>query len=635
MQRLAATMLLALTASFTTSLLAPCGAAAQEAEIRHTDMSRRQRARLLELVRDSATRRFDGDARVPADDVIGGNVLAMHGTLAVAGRIDGDLLLIGGTLDMQPGGFISGDVTLIDGAVQGDAPRAIAGTLIAYGGAGPGGAAGDTALGGWRSGDRSRGWHGGGPEGDWGYAGRLGRGELALRLGTYNRVEGLPIGFGPRVETAGRNPTRLTALGIWRTQSAPDNGERFGYDVTLEQLLGGRGDVRLGVGVESVVAPIETAGVSGLETSLSTLLLHQDYRDHYQREGFRAYAEWDPSPLRLSVTFRSENQSSRAAGDPWSLTRQSDTWRLQPLVAEGRLETLAAGLTLDTRRDRVEPDAWDSGQRWQGGWGWGAWSADADAGGWPDGPWSADMSSGWRLRVLATTGLGGRLAIPARENALSASPVTLAPTAVDTHFSTGIVDVRRYARVGWSSQLALRGVIAGSLSGAALPAQYQHALGGLGTLPGYDVFSGDCGARVGQYRRASGGATAPLYYPAYGCDRVALFQAEYRSGIHLDLGDWWDGGWDRGSDDTGWRDHDQDEGWRRDDRAPDIGWSVFFDAGQGWAAAGPMRPAGTHTGALYDAGIGLFIGGFGAYWAAPLAPGTHGSTFFIRLGRRF
>ena len=121
----------------------------------------------------------------------------------------------------------------------------------------------------------------------------------------------------------------------------------------------------------------------------------------------------------------------------------------------------------------------------------------------------------------------------------------------------------------------------------------------------------------------AGSSDGKAFFPAYGCDRFALGQVEYRGTLSLDFGfgspDW---------DDDGWDDVEID-------LSPT--WVVFFDAARGWAYPEPAFGGGERdTGLLYDAGVGLLLGDVGIYAALPLNGDVEQEPrFFVRLGRRF
>jgi hypothetical protein len=354
----------------------------------------------------------------------------------------------------------------------------------------------------------------------------------------------------------------------------------MGYLARAEQFVGS--DVRFGVSTRSIVQPLDPWGVSDLEASLAAAFLHEDQRDYFEREGWSAYIRIAPrrSPLDVVVEYRDERQRTAAARDPWTLFNDDDVWRLQPVAAEGRLRSLNASVEVDLREGR------------------------------------GFIGDGWYFRAEAERGVDGELATP---------PLTVPGLPVGTvrqfgsDFTTGLVDIRRYEPIGFHGSLALRFVGGGSFEDAPLAPQFQHALGGAGTLPGYDLLSADCGARsaIGAVTTGVGGA-GQSFYGGYGCDRFGLFQAEYRGGFDVRFGD---------------RDDD-----RRGDRWPhsfhtNVDWTLFFDAAKGWR----FDDSGDRldTGMLYDAGIGVILGDFGVYGAVPLTGDERNLRLFIRLGPRF
>jgi len=188
--------------------------------------------------------------------------------------------------------------------------------------------------------------------------------------------------------------------------------------------------------------------------------------------------------------------------------------------------------------------------------------------------------------------------------------------AADHRFHAALLDVRRYARTGPGSRLAIRAFAAGSLDGGPLPAQRQHALGGESSLPGYRPFGFDCGARRNRVAVVEDDDFVETeFYPYYGCDRVALVQIEYQVRLPLP--------------------HDLGRRISGVDLGPPPSWVIFFGAGRAWneADARNGRGAGQDDFAA-DAGFGLRLGRVGLYWAVPLGGGSEGMNFFVRVGPR-
>lgn len=590
---------------------------------------------------DARTLRFAGDARIPAGTAITGNVGALDGTLAIAGRVDGNVVVIDGDATLLPGAEVTGTLTVVGGAIHRDPAARIGGAAVAYadrldylrrgdrvfadigGRMFPDPAAvparvaeaepdtvrdaerpwtqADTAPGRRAAAPEARGRDEGWDDQGWSVhhaSVRQGRADFVVATGqSYNRVEGLPVTFGPVIETASRNPLRLRAMGIFRTESGPElTPERWGYDARIEQFLGGRREFRVGGGVFRRIDPIEDWHLSKLENGLSTFFLHRDYRDHFERQGASLFVEVTPSgsPFESMLEYRSEIERPLPAGSPFTLFDNSDPWRPQPLAAHGRVHSLVLSAKVDTRSTSVDP------------------------------------ASGWFVSGQVEEGLTSSLRQPAYQLAIgSPLQVAFAGEAYGS-FTSGVVDVRRYNRIGPWSRLNFRAIGGGSLDGSPLPPQRQHALGGEGSLPGFPLFSLDCGARREPVFRSDDVARRtspadplpPQYFPAYGCDRFALGQVEYRGDLRLHLR------WNGDDDAAG-----KGEGWARtalrNGLSAGFAWVLFADAGEGWTL--DDRLAGTGTAA--DVGAGVIIGPLGVYGALPVSTGGR-FNLFIRLSPR-
>lgn len=466
------------------SALGPAPLAAQEPGVeRAIEASGLPRAmidRLIRMVTDPATHRIDGDAQIPADSLLPGN-LVVTGELQLAGRVRGDVLVLGGDAALEEGFEIGGDLTVIDGEIRGEERGRIGGVAAALE-RGPvravpteGGAEGRVALPIARD----------DPSGA--------SAQFELRGEGYNRVEGIPFLVGPSLTTGGEAPFRLEALLIWRTEHERDFGfDRQGWQVEAEQFLGGGRSLRLGAGVHSRVDPIEGRGMSDRENAWSTLLLRNDRRDHLEREGWKAFVRITPArlPLDARVEYREEEHRSVPAGDPWSIFGSDRDWRLQPLVAEGRHRALTTTFSLDTREGRRDPD------------------------------------SGWLVEGSWRRGLGGALALP---------PVATDVGVPDAEGSSVTLDLRRYLRVGPGARLNLRLFGGGALGDAPLAPQHQVALGGIGTLPAHPEFAVSCGSRD-QAAFVERGGVERAFLTGYGCDRWGLLQAELRGGMRVRTG---------------------------------------------------------------------------------------------------
>jgi hypothetical protein len=556
----------------------------QARQIGNADLPRWVEEDVINFFNDPSTIQFSGRSRIPSTRVVTGNVGALGGPFTIAGEVEGDLVVVNGDLVFEEGGTVTGDVLIVGGRILGEELGHITGNVRVF----------DEPLRYVQSGDRISAAGRRGEEERFSHDFPWGDARFTIKAGqNYNRVEGLPVIFGPSIRTRGANPLRLDLWGVWRTETGLElGGEDFGYLLRAEQALGGRDQIGLGATAFSFIDPIEDWGLSNLEASLATFILHKDYRDYYQREGWSAYARFRFPflPVELRAEYFQEDHAFIPVAGPWSLTKNNRPWRNQPLVAEGDFRYLEAHLTLDSRNSRDQP------------------------------------FDGWYIEATGRQGLGGEFFLPAHRTSNDPEAELIPESPYDNGFLSGFLDVRSYNRVGPGSFLNLRGVFGGTLNDQPLPPEFQHAMGGVGSLPAYALFSVDCGARDvtrGFDVTVSDVTVRDPVYPSYGCDQIALFQAEFRGSLFLDWGfggggggDVWEGDWD----------------WApRFELSPS--WTAFFDMGRGWMANGM---GDTET--LMDVGVGLMLGDFGIFYAYPLTEepsGGRDGNFFIRLNRRF
>jgi len=558
---------------------------AQEPRVEEADLPRWVAEDVINFFNDPSTFHFTGRTRIPSTRVISGNVAVLGGPFTLAGEVDGDLVVVNGDLVLETGGTVTGDVLVVGGRILGQDLGDLRGNLRVFDEPLRYVQQGDRITAAGRRSDRE----GFGPDFRWGDA------RIIIKSGqNYNRTEGLPVMFGPSIRTAGSNPFRLDLFAIWRTDMGFDfDEEDLGYALRAEQALGGRDQFAVGGTYFSQITPMEDWGLTNLETSLAAFILHEDFRDYYEKNGWSAYARlrFPFLPIQLRAEYFEEEHEFAPVRGPWSITDNNDPWREQPLVAEGTFRYVEGSLTIDARNNVSDP------------------------------------TDGWYIQALGRTGLGGNLVRPAHWagplEPLNDTPVEEA--VYDTDFVTGFLDIRSYNRINPSASLNLRGVAGGALNDVHLPPQYQHALGGVGSLPGFPLFHVDCGARQevrGYSYQIDEVPVLGAVVPSYGCDRFALFQAEVRGSLFVD----WGIGWDENEEN---RDDQWD--WYPDvDLSPD--WAAFFNMGRGW------NIGDEDTKTLMDLGLGIFFGDLGIYFAYPLTEDQNGDrdgNFFIRLSRRF
>lgn len=424
--------------------------------------------RAVAFYNSARTIRLQGRTFLPSGRALDGDVAVLGGPVEVEGRVAGDLVVINGDLTLGETARVDGDAIVVGGRVRRVEGARVLGGVEAYPGVivvqRVGGALVLVSAGAERRRPRLR-----LPI----YS--LGSSDLVVSGGTYNRIEGLPIAFGPRIVTGGSNPLRLEFVGVYRSESGFRlSGDEIGYRLRARQFVGGHRTLAFDASLHSAIEPIETGGLTNLESGLATFLMHRDYRDHYERTGWSVGAGWadESHPWSVRLEFRDERHATVAVKDstedPWTLVKNDEPFRPNAAIDDGDLQSLALDLAYDTRNDAERP-------------------------------WT-----GWWIRTAYEVALGGRL------------------SGRTPDFHHWQLDLRRYNRVSPSAGIDVRLALGGLVGGDLLPAQRQHALGAEGSLPGYERFEFDCGWRAG-------GASAPIgTAPGYGCERFALLQVQYR-----------------------------------------------------------------------------------------------------------
>jgi len=527
---------------------------------------------VLAFYNDSATTRVQGDVSFPAGSMFAGRLAILRGSLRLAGQVRGDVVVINATLYLLPGADVEGDVLVVGGRlIRSPGARHVGRERVLWDAApvlrGPDGA---LVLR-----ERRR------PLGDLATARasfRTGRVRTDLLLatgGTYNRIEGLPIVFGPTFELrpTRRSLARLDLRGILRTAGEGSRlSSDFGYGARAELAFPEGG---MAGRIYSEVAPFDEQPLSPAENGWSAFLLQRDFRDWFERRGGGGAAWVQPTrSLRFELSIRRDHESSVRAIDPWSLLRNGDRWRRNPLSDDGHYFTTGAQLALDTRNDREH------------------------------------ASTGWLLSARYEHSTSDDVA-----------PVTL-PESVRPPIPTGggyafdrlTLDFRRYSRLTPSLRVNAPLRADGWIGGDRLPVQRRVSLGGPDLMPGYGFRAFTCAPR----------SFVDPSEPAL-CDRAIVAQLEVRTRLGLNLG-------------YRMRDRENGAGGRFIG-IEEADLVFLGDAGKAWLAGnGPGQVPVNRIPSLHewktDVGIGLDAGQIGAYLAKSLGGGEP-MRLIVRLQRRF
>jgi hypothetical protein len=540
-----------------------------------------------------STLRVVGRLDVAAGRELRSDVAALDGPVTIAGHIAGRVTIINSDVTLAPGTRIDGDLLVVGGAAIVPAPDSVvvrgptlifaqrlryhadSGRLVVESEA-------DAATRWWQR------W-------------------LALRHAagfrdvtitsahTYNRVEGLPIYLGPTVHRdVPWGAVGVDALGIVRTSRLTWSRDVFGYKLATGATVGhGRdGSVTFTARAYDDVVPIEDWQLGDDEVGLASFFFRRDYRDYYERHGGNGSAAFADGYVDLTLSFSNEHWGSRQANDPLYVFRSAGRWRPNPSVDDGVFQTLRGGLRFDTRNDRKDP--------------WAGWYLTADV------EYGTGRISQYGARSPGPEPVIGTPTTPV--GPLQPTPVN--GPAAGTAYTRGFFDLRRYNRLGPTTQFNVRAVLGGWLGGDEMPLERRLSVGGPGTIPGFDFrTAGDDHPDVA----SCAAGPAPPGRPAQ-CDRVALLQAEFRDDLRVDIG--------RAGHGLGLH--------------RDGAWVLFADAGRGWLVGPrdgllryPSAAFPAPSSFLTDAGVGFVIDPVGVYLAKGLSYIQERPHVEIRVQRRF
>ena len=544
--------------------LAPVTAAAQDTVVVRTGRPTRVSREAVSVFNAPSTTRVFGRLTVGPDDVYPGDVAVLDGPVRISGVIEGDLVAINATVSLLRGAEIRGDVLVLGGTLATNSAAHVGGTVRLY----------RRTIDVRRARDRLELMEEEDEPDDDYWRDRFHRRRsrytqphasiVVSTAGTYNRVEGLPILIGPELEWGGDRYVHGRIRALGVFRTAGD------FDSNREDIgYLVDGSLRVGWGRDAVV-----------------------------RLGARAYdvvrpvEDWQLTDEEIGLASALLHRDYR------------DYYLQRGFAAYVEIEP-SPGFTLSGEISRDEESSISARDPWTLFRGEDVWRANPriDAGDfthlragleWDTRYDRRRSSSGWLFRFNWERGI-------VEDNFLSYDRV--------------VADIRRYERIGWSGELRLRAFGAGAVGDNALPLQRRFSLGGPDPLPGFP------------FRRfACNGALAGPGNPAL-CDRIVLFQAEYRGDLFFgvfdrvfdrrargerhrrhgryDSGDWDDWGWFGG---------------------PDI--SLFANAGTGWLRA--QDPGDLE----FDVGAGLVFGSFGIYGAKALDD-DEPVRFLVRLHQRF
>lgn len=377
--------------------------------------------------------RFWGDIAIEPDEFIRGDVVTLRGTIRVQGEVDGDVVAVFGSVNLDSTAHVNGDVVSVGGKIYRDKNAVVGGDIVQTSITGVKVDEGDqhvsVGLGGvsirpkkdddWEQ-ERRR------PRKNWNDNYDVLDDNSAM-LFRYNRVEGLFLGFRiPREEWSEKTSALFDLYGH---AGYGFSRKHACYQIGVERSILGRFGPVIGVEAHDITTSQDEWIIPTFENSLAALFLREDFQDYYRREGYSAYVSHDISEyLKLTGEFRQEQHFDMKRKTNWSIFGGDKKFRANPLIDPIEFRSLVARLSFDTRNYYKYPD------------------------------------QGWLINLMGEF---------AGED--------FNKNGVD--FDRFIVDIRRYQPIVSGENLDFR-LRAGSSRGV-LPAHLKFDVGGLSTIRGY------------------------------------------------------------------------------------------------------------------------------------------------------
>ena len=379
---------------------------------------------------DSDIFRFWGNVTVEPDEFIRGDVVTLRGTIHIQGEVDGNVVAVFGSVELDSTAYVDGDVVSVGGKIYRSKHAYVAGDIVQTSITGVKVDDGDQHVSvglsgisvGPKKGDEWKRRKHNARRRRYGY--NFNDDNFMFR---YNRVEGLFLGL--RLDRDSWRDAKNTWFDLYGHAGYGFSRKHGCYQIGLERSFFGKYGPILGIEAHDVVTTEDEWIIPTFENSMAALFLREDFQDYFRREGFSAYLIHDISEyLTFSAEYRKDHHYNLRRKTNWSIFGGDKKFRENPLIEEIEFISLLARITLDTRNSYKYPD------------------------------------QGWFINLV------GEFAGEDFNN-----------NGVD--FDRFIVDIRRYQPITYGENLDFR--LRAGASRGVLPAQLKFDMGGLSTLRGY------------------------------------------------------------------------------------------------------------------------------------------------------
>ena len=126
--------------------------------------------------------------------------------------------------------------------------------------------------------------------------------------------------------------------------------ERIGYSLGFEKPFFGDAILQVGASIHDLTASDDQWRLGDLEQSLVALTFRNTFRDYYRRKGYQLHAAVRPaSEHEFVIAWRDDSHAALRNETNYGFFRDSHTFRENQLAAPGDLRAIVIGYTFDTR----------------------------------------------------------------------------------------------------------------------------------------------------------------------------------------------------------------------------------------------------------------------------------------------
>ena len=299
-------------------------------------------------IREDNNLTYEGDTVIEAKDTIAANVVVKAGDLTVYGKIVGDVLVVGGDLYVKDNGHVTGNAKVINGDVIKDEAARIDGYIDKT----------SSTANSYRESEKKFTRSSTRLNANW-VSETTNLDNFIFR---YNRVEGMFLGLGSdkRYYWDGRKSYSLygsfgygfKARG-WRGTLGLSRQFAFNDDQLIE----------FGIEGHKLTDTKDNWIIGVHENTAAAILIHEDYRDYFQRTGvgFNAgYAlQQDYVTGQVRVEYLIDDYKSMENRTEWSIFGGDKRFRFNPPIQEGEMRSIltSAGLSTVTKT-MYGPEGW-------------------------------------------------------------------------------------------------------------------------------------------------------------------------------------------------------------------------------------------------------------------------------------